>query len=221
MKIITDPNVGILWMYGGTSRHDAELLKPMIAKYVSRDERHQEKCLDKIMTNIRTPAWQRKYKHRIFVFNVHYALSMPVIDLSFALSCQAIDALFFMLSPKLPIDKIRESFTDKVRFIFEEVYKKRMPIESARVLRIIRNDIMHTGEIMGIRGAKDPRDERRLQNYFKAHNTSSQQMTEVQHVIDLAGRFNWLVGDIALKVLGLDDSDIHGFPKVQELLYFT
>lgn len=130
----------ILWE-DSTQRADRELLLAITKKIVSGGEKHQAKCVDKIMATIQTDAWQKQYTHRNFVFCVYYAQNVNLIEISYGLYTQAIDALYFLMSKNTK----DTSLADKFRYVFKKVYGHKVLYDTAEAVRVLRNNIMHTG----------------------------------------------------------------------------
>lgn len=187
---------------------------------------HHQKCVKKILKNIRKKEWQQRYPNRIFVFSVFYALEIRcVIEIKFSLYTQALELLYFHLSNSNPSYQYNanESFGNKFSYVFEEIYKWNVPEQTANVIRILRNDVTHTGTIAGVTGANcNPKNSTTLKNYFQNFGSDEGQLhTDVQNRIHLAHSFMYLMDDILIRVLGLtqDDLSFNGNPPWHNPLF--
>lgn len=193
----------ILWE-GSTTRGDFDLLHAIAKKIVVGDDAHRDKCVNKMLDHISESAWQEKYTHRNFVFSIYYAQGINLIEISSGLSAQAVDALYFLMTR----DVITSSLADKLRYVFKEVYGHKMPYQTAQAIRVLRNNIMHTGAIFGIEDASKAEDKQILDEFCDANRPTNQIMSNQQILIGLAGGFSYLMQDLVVRVLGLEWEDL-------------
>lgn len=214
----------VLWR-DSTTHNDRAIVGSIVNEVVAGGADHKEQCVDKIMTKIQEKDWQKKYHHRGFVFSVFYALSIKnPIEISFGLSAQAMDALYYLLSSANKTFDAKASFSKKVMNVFEEIYGDKMPADTANLLRIMRNDVMHTGAIMGITGSRqNPKDTQTILSYFsKYHVNAQQKTTPVQDVVGMAVTFTFLVRDMVVRTLGVEWDDLNrNLRPPSKLVYFT
>jgi hypothetical protein len=191
----------ILWE-DATELADRQVVTALVEKAVPGSDEHKKRCVDKIIKTIKAEEWQKSYPNRNFVFCVFYKLDINLIEISFGLSAQVVDALFFMMS-----GGIGGSFGDKAAYIYKKVYGFKMQRESAEALKVLRNNIMHYGAIFGINNAISADDKKLLKAYCTKFKPTTQIMTDNQILINLAGSFDYLIRELVLRVLGLEDND--------------
>ena len=208
----------ILWK-NETEKMDNGLVSFLVNKTVTGFDFHKKSCVDKIVKTIKTTRWQDKFTNRGFVFALLYSFDAKIIEIKFSLMCQALDSLYFQISKNNKTD----NFGDKIKYVFKYVYGRKMRKKTSNALRIIRDDVMHTGEIMGIAASrKSLKDSNTLKSYFEEINRPKQQKTsDVQDIISLASSFNYLMEEIVLRILGLgDDSFEFNLNPPSHLNYF-
>lgn len=207
-------NHSILWN-DSTLRQDEALVRYLVENIVvgKRVAGPYDRCVEKIMNKIQTKEWQIAFPQRTHVFSVYYGISIKSIaEIRLSLHAQALELLYFNIastSKNLKLDT-STSFSKKLSVVFREVYKWNMPQDTANAIRIIRNDVMHTGTIAGILGAyRNQSDPLKLTRFFKKYDFDQNQLhTDVQNRMHVAHLFNLLVEDMLIRTLGLDQNDL-------------
>ncbi len=194
-------NKSILWD-DSTLQHDEAVVEALVEKIVVGDQTHKKKCVDKIMATIKTKAWQRNYPQRIFVFNILYSLDVHIIEISFSFHAQVVDALYFTISRDLKARNKR--FDDKFNFVFEHIYGRKPTRTTSDALRILRNNVMHTGSINGIPPVIKTEDKRRLSYVCRKYKLGKSN----RGATALAAEFDYLINDLVIRVLGLEWDDL-------------
>jgi hypothetical protein len=192
----------ILWD-DATIEHDRALVEKITRKIVPGPKGHREKCIDKIISTISTSDWQNKFTSRHFVFCMFYAQDINLIELEYALYSQALDALYYLITRKK-----KDNLADKFMYLFKEVYGWKPPYISAEVIRILRNNIMHTGAIFGIEAVTKEADKKALEDFCIKFAPDNVIVTEAQQLVTFAGTFCYLMEDIILRILGLNQEDL-------------
>jgi hypothetical protein len=208
-------NHSILWN-DSTLEKDKALVRYLVENIVvgKRVAGHYDKCIEKIMSKIQTKEWQVVFPQRTHVFSVYYGVSIKgVIEIKLSLYAQALELLYFNIastSKNLKLDT-GASFSKKLSVVFREVYKWNMPQDTANAIRILRNDVMHTGTIAGVLGAyRNQRDPAKLTKFFEKYDFDQNQLhTDVQNRMHIAHMFNLLVEDMLIRTLGLDQNDLN------------
>jgi hypothetical protein len=193
----------IIWE-GGTTFHDKSTIRSLVQEIVVDGFGRRDECVEKIMEKIKSPDWQNTYTHRTFVFSALYISRVELVELKLSLATQAIDALYFLLSR----DRDTHNLAKKIRFVFEYVYGYPMPYATSNAIRILRNNVMHTGAIFGINDAMDEDEKKVLATYCKKNQSKSQIMTDKQILVNLTGSFDYLMQDIVVRILGLNWEDL-------------
>jgi hypothetical protein len=215
---MTDPqesnsNHSILWS-DATLERDKALVRYLVEHIVADGlTGHHERCVDKIMSEVQTEQWQAAFPQRTYIFSVYYALSIgSVAEITLSLHAQALELLYFNIaSTKASLTlNTSASFDHKLRVVFKETYKWSMPQTTADAIRILRNDVMHTGTIAGVLEAyRNPDNPAELERFFANNSFDSNQLhTNVQNRMHLAHMFNRLVQDMAIRTLGLNQDDM-------------
>lgn len=210
----SNSNRSILWS-DATLNHDRSLVKYLVENIVAGKDfaGHYEKCIEKIMAEIQTARWQTAFPQRTYIFSVYYGLSVgSVFEVTFSLHAQALELLYFNIastSESLTLNT-GASFSQKLRDVFKEVYKWSMPQPTADAIRILRNDVMHTGTIAGVTEAyRNPDDPAQLERFFADNGFDNNQLhTNVQNRMHLAHSFNYLMQDMMIRSLGLEQDDL-------------
>lgn len=194
-------NHSILWT-DSTIENDRAVVVMLVNKWVFGNDNHKNACVDKIIKTIQDSEWQNRFHHRIFVFTALFANDGKVIEVKFSLYCQTIDALYYLYSNDKLVDS--RSFDYKVQYVIEAIYGNRIKPDTANVLRIIRNNVIHTGSIDGIDGRTKQRDEQAITKYrYLYGHTDNKSAT-----INLATSFSYLAAEMVVRVLGLDWGDL-------------
>lgn len=207
-------NHSILWN-DATLDQDRALIKYLVENIVAgkRVAGHHDKCVEKIMSMVRTKEWQAAFPQRTHVFSIYFGISIKsVTEIKLSLHAQSLELLYFNIASTNERLRLNTSlgFDQKLRLVFEEVYKWKMPHDTANAIRILRNDVMHTGTIAGVPGAYRNKDDPvRLERFFEDYEfNKNQQKTNVQNRIHLAHVFNLLLEDMLIRTLGLDQDDL-------------
>lgn len=207
-------NHSILWN-DSTLDQDKALVKYLVANIVAgeRVNGHYDRCVEKIMNTIQTDEWQAAFPQRTHVFSIFYGLTVKsVAEIKLSLHAQALELLYFNFastSKNLKLN-LASGFDQKLRVAFREVYEWNMPQDTADAIRILRNDVMHTGTITGVSGAyRNQDDPVKLTNFFEKYGfNKNQQHTDVQNRMHLAHAFNYLMEDALIRTLGLNQDDL-------------
>lgn len=214
----------ILWL-DSTLENDKILVEYLVDKIVAGKDfgNHHSQCVSKIMRNIQTEAWQAKYSNpATFVFSIYHALRLKTdVEIGFLLFAQAMELLYFhesqqAFNPDAP-------FYEKLMFVFHKTYEWEMPEDVARGIGILRNDVAHTGTIAGVTGAyRNENHPNFLITLFEEYEFDKNQLhTNVQNRIFLMSRFEYLMQDVLMRVMGLDQNDLafNGAPPWNSALF--
>jgi len=209
----TNSNHSILWS-DATLDSDKVLVRYLVEHIVADGlTGHYDRCVEKIMSEVQTEHWQAAFPQRVYIFSIYYALSIgSVAEVTLSLHAQALELLYFNIASThvgLTLNT-SASFDQKLRSVFKEIYKWSMPQRTADAIRILRNDVMHTGMITGVTEAyRNPDDPARLERFFVERGFDRGQLhTNVQNRMHLAHMFNRLVQDMVVRTLGLSQDDM-------------
>lgn len=181
-----------------------------------KDKRQTEELTNKIIKTIQAKAWQQKFSSRHFVFIIDEYCRQNIGDIKFLWMCQVIDILYFYEIFQDNGEKLenlhQRSFDIKLKELFEYYYKKEMG--NSNMVRLIRNNVVHTGAIDGIDRAIKQKDVSDIKNFKKKFRQDSLRA--------LAMSANLLFFDMFIRSMGLDDNDLafNGLPP-QNLDFFT
>lgn len=208
-------NSSVLWN-DSTLAQDEALVRVLVENIVAGKnvKGHYDDCTKKIMNKIQTAKWQAAFPHRTHIFSVFYGITIKsVVEIKLSLHAQALELLYFNIASTSHAIKLdpEAGFHIKLQVVFEETYKWKMPLDTAHAIRILRNDVMHTGTIAGVTGAyRNKDDPKRLERFFNFFDFNKNQLkTDVQNRIQLAHIFDMLVQDMLIRTLGLDQSDLN------------
>lgn len=207
-------NHSILWN-DTTLEQDEALVRYLVENIVAGKNvtGHYDKCVEKIMRKIQTEEWQASFPQRTHIFSIYYGISIKgVAEIKLSLHAQALELLYFNFastSKNLTLNTAA-GFDNKLRVVFREVYKWDMPHDTANAIRILRNDVMHTGTIAGVSGAyRNQDDPTKLTQFFEKHGFNKNQLhDDVQNRIHLGHAFSYLMEDALIRTLGLDQEDL-------------
>lgn len=207
-------NHSILWN-DSTLDNDKALVRYLVENIVAGKKvaGHYDRCVEKIMRKIQTEEWQTTFPQRTHIFSIYYGISIKsVAEINLSLHAQALELLYFNIastSKKLKLH-ITAGFDQKLRVVFREVYKWNMPQNTADAIRILRNDVMHTGTIAGVSGAyRNQDDPTKLTQFFEKYGFNrNQQPTDIQNRMHLGHTFSYLMEDALIRTLGLDQGDL-------------
>jgi hypothetical protein len=207
-------NQSILWD-DSTLANDKELVKYLVENIVSgkRVPGHYDQCVEKIMSTIQTDRWKVAFPQRTHIFSIYYGISIKsVVEIKLSLHAQALELLYFNIASAKAQSGLgaQLGFNQKLRIVFREVYEWEMPPDTAHAIRILRNDVMHTGTIAGVKGAYvNDKDPAKLDKFFEIYEfNKNQQCTNIQNRIHLAHLFNLLMEDMLIRTLGLEQNDL-------------
>jgi len=207
-------NHSILWN-DTTLDQDEALVRYLVENIVAgeRVASHYDRCVEKIMGKIQTEEWQVSFPQRTHIFSVYYGISIKsVAEIKFSLHAQALELLYFNIASATDGISLNTgaSFDQKLHVVFREIYQWRIPQDTADAIRILRNDVMHTGTLAGVSGAyRNQDDPAKLERFFENHKFDEGQLhTNVQNRIHLAHGFNYLLQDMLVRTLGLDQNDL-------------
>jgi len=208
-------NHSILWS-DATLNQDKALVESLVESIVSGKKvaGHHDSCVEKIMSTIQTVKWQAAFPRRTHVFSIHYAMSIKsVVEIKFSLHAQALELLYFNIASTSSNLNLNTGlgFDQKLRTVFKEIYEWKMPQDTANAIRVLRNDVMHTGTIAGVVGAyRNQGDPIKLNQVFEDYGfNKNQQNTNIQNRMHLAHLFNMLMQDILVRTLGLNQNDLN------------
>jgi hypothetical protein len=187
----------ILWNMG-TAKKDEALLNYLVKKMVVGDEAHYSMCVHTILQKVRTKTWQSIYVNKAFIHSIKFADELKSqVEIGFSLYVQALELLYYCIAESQDGYNSRAPFDIKFRVVFHHIYGWKLPPDTANMVRILRNNVMHTGTISGI----DINDS--ITAYFKKYAPQPNQRTEVQDCISLIAAFDYIMNDILMRVLGL------------------
>lgn len=209
------PNTSSILWEDSTPSQDEALVKYLIENIVAgtKNGDHFDHCVDKVLQTIRSQQWQATYPQRTHVFSVFYGISIKsVVEIKLSLHAQALELFYFNIasaSKHMKFDP-EAGFHIKLKAVFQHVYKWKMPLDTAHAIRILRNDVMHTGTIKGVTGAyRNTNDPAKLERFFKKYDyNKNQQRTDIQNRIALAHAFEILVQDALIRTMGLEQDDL-------------
>lgn len=185
----------ILWS-GSTLYEDFQVISILVDKIVAGDAKHKSKCAEKIFNNIQNTSWQKQYPVRSFIFLIFYSFTIAPIDIKTMLHCQAFEIFYyFKINPKK-----EQLFKARIIELYNNVYGLDFKNDTANIIRITRNNVAHAGTIEGIQSQYKSQDKKTVQAFLKANN--------LKELSPIAASFNWLIDDIVIRILGLDDSDL-------------
>lgn len=199
----------------GSSTSDEKLVRDIIERFVVGNEVKLNECVIKVLSTIRSKQWRLNYPNIAFVHSINNADKLKSqVEIGFSLYAQALELIYLCISDSTDSYNDRLSFDRKLRVVFMYVYGWKMPSETADIVRIIRNKVMHTGSIMDISTTKQDEKAKIKKFFAKYHASSSVKMTEVQSRTHLVARFDFLMNDILLRIWGLhqDDLSSNGMP---------
>lgn len=207
-------NNSILWN-DSTLDNDRALVAYLVENIVAGKsvKGHYDKCIEKIMRTIQTEEWQASFPQRTHIFSIYYGISIKsVAEIKLSLHAQALELLYFNFastSKNLKLN-VAAPFDQKLRVVFQEVYKWSMPQDTASAIRILRNDVMHTGTIAGVSGAyRNQDDPAKLAQFFEKYGFNKNQLhTDVQSKMHLGHAFSYLMEDALIRTLGLNQNDL-------------
>ncbi|HMP67469.1 MAG TPA: hypothetical protein PKA60_01855 [Candidatus Paceibacterota bacterium] len=193
-----------------TINDDGELMLQIISKCLSTNRTFNDRCVDKIISNISNLKWQKKFYCRNFIFLFKNAIYEKIGDLKFMQMCQILDLLYHFNNPKITPDHlILKKLEDKVAFFEERFYKEnfdrknlKFNKETFMVIRILRNLVAHSGLIdMNIAKNIIIDDQKKLLESFLKENKNINERI-------LACSFNYLIEDIFFRSMGLGDDEL-------------
>lgn len=207
-------NHSILWS-DTTLDKDRALVSYLVENIVAGKSvtGHYDRCVEKIMNKIQTEEWQVTFPQRTHIFLVYYGISIKsVAEIQLSLHAQALELLYFNIASTNDNLNLNTGlgFDQKLRVVFREIYKWDMPQNTADAIRILRNDVMHTGTIAGVSGAyRNENDPEKLTQFFEGSGFNSNQLhTDIQNRMHLAHAFNYLMQDALIRTLGLNQDDL-------------
>lgn len=184
-----------------------------------KDKGQTEELTNKIIKTIRAKEWQQKFSSRHFVFIVDEYCRQNIGDIKFLWMCQVIDILYFYeifkqgteIAEELHNPK-KHGFSTKIEKLSQHYHGKK--IYNAKMVKLIRNNVVHTGDIDGIDGAIKQNDITDIDNFKKKFRQDS--------LRPLAVSANLLFFDMFVRSMGLNDNDLafNGLPP-QNLNFFT
>jgi hypothetical protein len=188
----------VLWSHA-TLRHDYDTLSRIVDYFVAGDRVHKEHCTLKILQNIQSTNWQEKYPSRLFVFLVYSSITYTLdgrkyIEMETMLLCQVVELLHYTY-----FGTGRTNFDDKVKMLYETYYDYHFNTKTGNIIRIIRNNIAHTGAIGGVREKMKSTDMIVIDQLATKSSTT---------LMEIAFSFNLLVMDMVVRTLGLEFNDL-------------
>lgn len=194
--------------------YDKNLVSSLVYEFVGggKDKQFNIKCTEKIINNIHSEKWNKKYKskHFVHIFDIYSRESF--VDIKFMWMCEVLEILYFFLCHKGSAKNIEKDFSKKLRKVYKHIYNNEINYKTANVLRTLRNNVAHTGTIDKIKGVLKSKNINAI-NGFKKKYKISERMLVVS--------FNLLMEDIFMRCLGLDNNEmfINGLPP-QFFIYF-
>lgn len=160
---------------------------------------------DKIISNIQSKNWQKKFPTTHFIFIIEEQCRQNIGDIKFLWMCQVLDIIYFyeIFKPSgEPAEKLhnprKHGFDKKVKNLFQYYYKK--SIENSEVIKIARNNVVHTGNINGIRGVVKQNDLSKIEDFKVKHKVDS--------LRSIAMSANLLFFDMFVRSMGLNNEDL-------------
>jgi len=196
-------------LYRDSSLHeDLLFIDYLVGKIVISPIRlnHRNECVWKIFNKVTTPEWKNKYRSAMFVFCIANQFDVRISDIKTMLSCQALENIFhFEFQNDKEVD-----FGNKIMKIYKKIYDMDFSKDAANVLRIIRNNLAHSGLTEGIDEKYKPRE-------LEAINEITERLEFNDSTIMLrsvAFEFEYLMEDILVRMLGLgwDELGFNGRP---------
>lgn len=216
----------ILWA-SRTLKADWEVLLAIADYFVpGNSQKHKTAMAEKMFRTIQTKKWRNQFTSKNFIFCIYYSSQLypaAPIDITGMLCFQALENLF----PQLGGDETVENFNQKIQFVYKNIYDKErdgLPDialfnnKTGNILRIIRNNIAHNGSMLG-NNKYSPTQEKAFAEYIKTHG-----FEDIKNAIfQTLGAAKYLIGDIVLRVLGLDwenDLSMNGRPPQYLDIFF-
>lgn len=195
----------------GSAKSDEKLVRDIIERFVVGDETKINECVTKVLSTIRSKQWKLNYPNIAFVHSINNADRLKQqVEMGFSLYSQALELIYLCISDSTDSYNERLRFDRKFRVVFMYIYGRKMPPETADVIRIMRNKVMHTGSIMDISTTKQD-EKAKIEKFFaKYHTKSSTKLTDIQSRTHLVASFDYLMNDILMRIWGLDQDDLSG-----------
>jgi hypothetical protein len=160
---------------------------------------------DKIIYNIQSKNWLHKFPSTYFVFIVEEQCRQNIGDIKFLWMCQVLDIIYFYEVFKPSGKSVEElhnprkhGFNKKVEKLFQYYYEK--SIENSEIINIVRNNVVHTGNIDGMIGAFKQKDILKIEDFKVRHGIDS--------LRPMAMSSNLLFFDMFVRSLGLNNEDL-------------
>lgn len=186
-----------------TLKHDRALINSIVSRWGS-NKNTQAKLADKIFTAIQTKQWQRKYPSPHFVFLMDLYMGETITDIRFVGMCQLAEILYFYRVHRSKkgsaARNLTRRFDNKISALFNDVYGKNFNKNTANVLRILRNNVAHTGILKELKGVMRLADQNALNGYKRKHGKNS--------LRTLAFSFSYLMEETFLLSMGLTIEDL-------------
>ena len=194
-------NKSILWSAGGEA-HDRYLLSKLFEEIVAGNDEHRKMCTESALRTIRGATWQSAFTNVTFVHSIFESHTRGLhTETRFTLCAQALELIYYCIAESLDAFDPRASYDRKLRVVFKAVYGWKIPEETANAIRILRNDIMHTGSITGLDSSKKFSDYVRV--IEKRIPELKDQSAEQKRFYVIAG-FWHLADDMLARILGLN-----------------
>ncbi|MEX2515177.1 MAG: hypothetical protein WD335_03540 [Candidatus Paceibacterota bacterium] len=160
---------------------------------------------EKIISNIQSKNWQQKFPSTHFVFIVDEQCRQNIGDIKFLWMCQVLDIIYFyeIFKPSgKPTEELhnpgKHGFDKKMKKLFQYYYEK--SIENSEIIKIARNNVVHTGNIDGISGAVKKNDLSKIADFKAKHKVDS--------LRSIAMSANLLFFDMFVRSMGLNNEDL-------------
>ncbi|MDD4333091.1 MAG: hypothetical protein PHT51_03185 [Patescibacteria group bacterium] len=186
----------ILWS-DATLYEDFKLIKFLVDNIVAGDREYKNICVEKIFLNIQKKSWQKNYPVRSFIFLIYYSFIVEIADIKTMLSCQSLEIIYYLKFG----EQTKDNFKTKVERLYNCYYSFTFKSDTANIIRIIRNNVAHTGTIDGIWGKYKLHDQVSINNFLSIHN-------ELKNIRLIAFSFNLLIQDMVIRILGLNLKDL-------------
>lgn len=185
----------IIWN-DATLYEDFQVIKILVDNIVVGDREYKSVCAEKIFLNIQTSTWQNLYPVRSFIFLIYYSYDISISDIKTMFACQALEIIYYL---KIG-EQCKDNFKEKVEELYQDMYSLNFKPKTADIIRIIRNNVAHTGRIDGIWDKLNKKDRVAITNFLTDHN--------LDNVRSIAFSFYQLVCDMVIRILGLDLNDL-------------
>jgi hypothetical protein len=190
----------VLWKDASIDR-DEVVVRGLVSKIVIGSERH-EQCIKDALSTIHTNEWQKKFPNTTFVHSIQFSHinHSLALEVSFTLKAQALELIYYCISDYIDAYDRNASFDKRLKLVFFHIYGWKMPDSTAHAIRILRNNVMHTGSLGGIYEDKE------LERHFKSKYLKPDDGQKPKRVTQYGGltrSFEYLMDDMLMRIFGL------------------